>query len=79
MQVISKGPDPQGGKELRCRGTGFGTTAGCGALLLVTPRDVQRSSHTDYGGGSDTYYWFVCPECNARTDVSSDTFRGCGR
>lgn len=74
MQVLEKGPDPSGCKKLRCRGHGMGKTAGCGALLLVSPRDIQSASYTDYGGGSDTSYWFVCPECNARTEVSYNAF-----
>lgn len=74
MQVLEKGPDPSGCKKLRCRGYGTGTTAGCGALLLVSPRDVKSRTTSDYGGGSDTDYYFVCPECNAWTFVRYDTF-----
>lgn len=69
MRVLKKGPDTDWGKELRCMGYGLGTTGGCGALLLVSPRDVK--SHYDDG---DTSYWFVCPECGARTHVTSRTF-----
>lgn len=74
MQVLEKGPDPKGCKELRCRGYGLGETAGCGALLLVSPRDVRSLTTSDYGGGSDTSYYFVCPVCHARTYVPYNVF-----
>lgn len=78
MQVLQKGPDPQGCRELRCRGYGTGKTAGCGALLLVAPRDVQSQTSTDYGGGTDTDYYFVCPECHVRTYVRYNLFSRSG-
>ncbi len=74
MEVLDKTPDPEAGKKLRCRGSGTGKTAGCGALLFVMPRDIDSASYRDYGGGSDTSYWFVCPACSARTYVSWNLF-----
>lgn len=62
------------GKELKCKGHGIGKTAGCGALLLVSPRDITTTRSSDYGGGSDTTYSFTCPECGACTEVSYNTF-----
>lgn len=74
MRVLKKGPDTDWGKEFRCKGYGTGATAGCGALLLVSPRDVKSATTRDYDGGSDTSYWFVCPECGAKTYVSYNAF-----
>lgn len=74
MKVIKSGKDRKHGKKLTCRGYGTGETGGCGALLLVSPRDVMSATYSDYGGGSDTSYWFVCPECGAKTYVSWNTF-----
>ncbi|OGL99147.1 hypothetical protein A2304_03275 [Candidatus Uhrbacteria bacterium RIFOXYB2_FULL_57_15] len=77
MRLLEKGPDPKGCRELRCKGNGVGNTAGCGALLLVSPRDVKSFVSHDYGGGSDTNYYFVCPVCHAETYVSYSTFSSC--
>ena len=74
MEVLEKGPDPKAGKKMRCRGYGTGKSAGCGALLLVSPRDVESSTSHDYGGGADTDYYFVCPECKVKTYVKSSLF-----
>jgi len=69
MKVLEKGPDTKSGKEFRCRGWGIGPSAGCGALLLVFPSDIQVS-HYD----GDTDYYFICPECHKHTAVSANTF-----
>lgn len=75
MKVIKSGRDnPCFGKEFTCAGTGVGKTGGCGAVLLVVPRDIESATYSDYGGGSDTSYWFTCPECGAKTYVSYNAF-----
>jgi hypothetical protein len=74
MKVLQKGPNPEQSKELRCRGYGVGETAGCGALLLVSPSDVKSEHRTDYTGDSDIVYYFVCPECGVWTYTSYNTF-----
>ncbi len=71
MKTIKKGSENANwGKELVCKGTGIGKTAGCGALLLVSPADV----HEHYYDG-DTSYWFVCPECHVKTYVKPADFK----
>lgn len=77
MKVIKSGKENDSfGKEKVCHGYGLGRgRGGCGAVLLVKPCDISESTSSDYGGGSDTSYWFTCPECGARNYVSYDTFR----
>ena len=77
MRVIKKGSDNEEfGKDLVCRGDGVGRgRGGCGSILRVMPRDVESDSCSDYGGGSDTYYWFVCPECRVKTYVDPKVFK----
>ncbi|OGH93022.1 MAG: hypothetical protein A2563_05430 [Candidatus Magasanikbacteria bacterium RIFOXYD1_FULL_40_23] len=75
MKVIKKGFEHATiGKELTCVGDGFGKgKGGCGAVLHVVPADiyVKHFSIGDYDG---THYWFVCPECSAKTYVKYDVF-----
>lgn len=74
MKVITSGKDSDFGKELTCEGYGLGKkVGGCGAVLLVKPCDIE--SRCGYGDYDDTTYWFVCPECGAKTYVSHDTFK----
>ena len=54
------------GSEMRGKKVG-----GCGAVLLVKPGDVE--THVDSEG--DNSYWFVCPECGAKTYVSWNAFK----
>lgn len=76
MKVIKSGKDNKSfGKEFVCKGYGVGKTGGCGAVLHVMPRDIMSATYSDYGGGSDTSYWFVCPECGAKTYVGYDAFK----
>lgn len=77
MKVIKSGKDNESfGKELTCKGYGVGKgSAGCGAVLLVKPADVE-SSYGVYMGEGETSYWFVCPECGVSTSVKENTFKG---
>ena len=34
----------------------------CYQLWEISALDIEKRSHTDYDGGTDTYYGFVCPE-----------------
>lgn len=55
--------------EVSCTGIGF-SDKGCGALLEVNGFDIKSGTSRDYGGGTDTYYFFTCPVCGAKTEVS---------
>lgn len=35
----------------------------CGAVVEFFQNEVQSFVHHDYGGGSDTIYYIVCPNC----------------
>jgi len=70
MKVLKKGTETNWGKEMTCSGYSLGKDGGCGALLLVSPRDVK----SQYDGDGDTRYWFTCPECGANTYVRYDVF-----
>ncbi len=43
----------------------------CGYELEYTGEDVTSTNHTDYGGGTDTYYWIKCPResCKEKVEV----------
>ena len=55
--------------EISCTGVGFSDCKGCGALLEVNGLDIKSGVSHDYGGGSDTYYYIICPVCGAKTEV----------
>lgn len=76
MKVLKKGfENASFGKDVVCSGSGMGKgKGGCGAVLHVVPADIHEATYSDYGGGSDTSYWFVCPECGASTYVRYNLF-----
>jgi RNase P subunit RPR2 len=41
----------------------------CGAELEYTPNDVTYKTVRDYGGGSDRYAEFTCPNCNKNLQI----------
>ena len=57
--------------EISCTGKGIHNDKKkpCGALLEANQLDVVSAIHYDYGGGSDTYYYVVCPICGCKTEV----------
>lgn len=68
MKVLEKG-NPNGWEiEQKCTGKGNGD-GGCGAQLLVAEDDIFVTANFDYGGGTDYYYTFKCPECGRLTDI----------
>jgi len=73
MKLIKKGSENTNfGKEFVCKGYGLGKkVGGCGAVLHVVPADIL--THTDCDG--DASYWFVCPDCGAKTYVKYDAFK----
>lgn len=46
------------------------TCANCAALLEYTIADTETKLIRDYGGGSDTYRFLVCPRCQAKLSVA---------
>ena len=72
MKVITKGCDnPNFGKEFVCKGNGLGPkVGGCGAVLHLVPADISVYVSSEY----DNSYWFVCPECGAKTYISYNAF-----
>jgi hypothetical protein len=44
----------------------------CGYELEYTGEDVESFVHHDYGGGSDTVYYIMCPRqtCNEQINIS---------
>jgi predicted RNA-binding Zn-ribbon protein involved in translation (DUF1610 family) len=56
IKIIKKAPNKSVAKKCVCKH--------CGATLEYTPNDVIYKSYKDYGGGSDTYAEFNCPNCN---------------
>ena len=58
--------------EATCNGKGWDQNGKnpCYALWEVTALDIRKRTHMDYGGGTDTYYGFVCPDCGCFTELS---------
>jgi RNase P subunit RPR2 len=57
------GEDHSAIKRITCRH--------CAARLEYVPRDVQEINSKDYSGGSDGYFYIVCPRCNHEVIISS--------
>jgi hypothetical protein len=38
----------------------------CGAKIGYYANEVKSFPHTDYGGGTETVYYIVCPHCGAQ-------------
>lgn len=57
--------------EASCTGAGWQQSrTPCNALYEINATDIKKRTHTDYGGGTDTYYGFVCPDCGCFTEIS---------
>lgn len=41
----------------------------CGAVIGYFRNEVQNSVSYDYGGGSDEWYWIICPNCGEKVEV----------
>lgn len=55
VKIIKKAPHKKVKRKCFCEN--------CGATLEYTPNDVVYKTYSDYGGGSDTYAEFSCPNC----------------
>lgn len=51
-----------------CTGLGL-EKKGCGRLLEIAFTDVNRGTYASYGD-IESYYYFTCPICGAKTEVS---------
>lgn len=51
-----------------CTGLGL-EKKGCGRLLEIAFTDIDKGNYSSYGE-RETYYYFTCPICGARTEVS---------
>lgn len=52
---------PRGHKRVRC--------PACLVLIKYAPIEVKHRIVSDYGGGSDSYYWINCPKCHHEITV----------
>jgi hypothetical protein len=43
----------------------------CGAKIGYYENETKSAVHEDYGGGRDTWYYIICPNCNKRVEVKS--------
>jgi len=39
------------------------TCGECSAIVEYVPHEEQSYVHHDYGGGSDTIHYIICPNC----------------
>ena len=72
MKVLAKKEDNPNlpTMQVSCTGKGIhNETKPCGALLEVNVLDIEKATHTDYGGGSDVYYRITCPDCGTKTEI----------
>ena len=42
----------------------------CGAKIGFYNNEAQTGNHQDYGGGSETWYYIICPNCGEKVEVS---------
>lgn len=42
----------------------------CGAKIGFYLNEVRSAVYHDYGGGSDTWYYIICPHCGEKVEVS---------
>lgn len=71
MEVIKKGwPQKGWTSKFTCSGKGNGG-GGCGAVLLVSERDLYYTHSHHYDGSSETYKTFTCCECGVETDITA--------
>jgi hypothetical protein len=61
VTVVSRVPPHNLVKQCLCRN--------CGATLEYLPKDVQKETHYDYGGGKDLIEFIKCPDCNNEIGV----------
>ena len=57
-----------------CSGSGWdqGSRVPCYSLWEVSAADIQKRTYTDYGGSTDAYYGFTCPECGCFTELDKN-------
>ena len=61
IRIIKQEPDKSVVKQCVCNN--------CGVTLEYTPHDVTYKTYHDYGGGSDLYAEFKCPNCNKKLQI----------
>ena len=61
IKIISKKPHKNVVKRCICKN--------CGVTLEYTPADVTFKTYHDYGGGSDQYAEFNCPNCKTKLQI----------
>lgn len=60
MEILNVGP----GWSMTTKCVGYGRNGGgCGSTLRLSIDDVCMNTYTDYGGGTDTDYYYICPVC----------------
>lgn len=60
--------------QATCTGKGWNQNhkVPCNALFELNQSDIYFRTYTDYGGGTDTYYGFICPDCGCFTELNSN-------
>jgi hypothetical protein len=61
VKVIDDKPDASVVKRVVCQK--------CGVTLEYLPQDVRKTTHTDYSGDTDEYFWVDCPNCKHANSV----------
>jgi adenine phosphoribosyltransferase len=71
MKVIKQGAGKKSfwKKSVICTGKG-NNNIGCGAKLEINGGDVYMTESHHYDGSSSSYFTFMCPCCEAETDIN---------
>ena len=57
--------------QVSCTGQGIRNAMNsCGSLLEINMTDVVRSKYVDLGGVTEVYYYFTCPICGCKTELT---------
>lgn len=76
MRKIANGNDNPNKWTMQATCTGAGWSqkgrGPCYSLFELDGRDIYKRSHTDYGGCTDTYYGFICPDCGCFTEIPKE-------
>lgn len=69
MKILAFGKDNKElpTMEISCTGKGF-NKKGCGALLEITPLDVQSGIVPRFGE-TENFLYIICPVCQKKTEL----------
>lgn len=61
MASVERDPTDEEKRKAKC--------PGCLCVIRYVPNEVMNRTFSDYGGGSDTHWWVVCPNSKCGKEV----------